>query len=107
MALPFIGPASLNPQQGGGGGITTVKMNPAQVRFPTARRQAQRRSVEPTTKEKFAPLAPLSMEGIFSAFQKQPDKLTDEQYLQSIGAEIIENPTTLEDVKSNTRAQTQ
>lgn len=107
MALPFIGPASLNPQQGGGGGITTIKMNPAQVRFPTARRQAPRRSVEPTTKEKFAPLAPLLMEGIFSAFQKQPDKLTDEQYLQSIGAEIIENPTTLEDVKSNTRAQTQ
>ena len=70
MALPFQGPASLNPQQGGGGGITSIKMTPAQVRFPTARRPApQRRPLEPTNVEKFAPLAPLLMEGIFSAFQ--------------------------------------
>ncbi len=96
MALPFIGPASLNPQQGGGGGITTIKMNPAQVRFPTSRRPApQRRPLEPTNVEKFAPLAPLLMEGIFSAFQKQPERLTNEQYLQSIGADP-EDPTKLQ-----------
>ena len=88
MALQFQGPASLNPQQGGGGGIASIKLNPAQVRFPTSRRPApQRRPLEPTNKEKFAPLAPLLMEGIFSAFQKQPEKLTNEQYLQSIGAD--------------------
>ena len=96
MALPFIGPASLNPQQGGGGGITTVKMNPAQVRFPTSRRPApQRRPLEPTNVEKFAPLAPLLMEGIFSAFKKEPERLTNEQYLQSIGADP-QDPSKLE-----------
>ena len=96
MALPFIGPASLNPQQGGGGGITTIKMNPAQVRFPTSRRPApQRRPLEPTNVEKFAPLAPLLMEGIFSAFKKEPERLTNEQYLQSIGADP-QDPTKLE-----------
>jgi hypothetical protein len=87
MALPFIGPASLNPQQGGGGGITTIQMQPAQVRFPTSRFTPQRRPLEPTNKEKFAPLAPLLMEGIFSAFKKEPERLTNEQYLQSIGAD--------------------
>ena len=96
MALPFIGPASLNPQQGGGGGITTIKMNPAQVRFPTSRRPApQRRPLEPTNVEKFAPLAPLLMEGIFSAFKKEPERLTNEQYLQSIGADP-QDPSKLE-----------
>ena len=96
MALPFIGPASLNPQQGGGGGITTIKMNPAQVRFPTSRRPApQRRPLEPTNIEKFAPLAPLLMEGIFSAFKKEPERLTNEQYLESIGADP-QDPTKLE-----------
>jgi len=96
MALPFIGPASLNPQQGGGGGITTIQMNPAQVRFPTARRPApQRRPLEPTNVEKFAPLAPLLMEGIFSAFKKEPERLTNEQYLQSIGADP-QDPSKLE-----------
>ena len=96
MALPFIGPASLNPQQGGGGGITTIKMNPAQVRFPTSRRPAPlRRPLEPTNIEKFAPLAPLLMEGIFSAFKKEPERLTNEQYLQSIGADP-QDPSKLE-----------
>tara|TARA_R100000995_G_scaffold32177_2_gene14445 strand:- start:5421 stop:7064 length:1644 start_codon:yes stop_codon:yes gene_type:complete len=95
MALPFIGPASLNPQQGGGGGITSIKLNPAQVRFPTSRYTPQRRPLEPTSKETFAPLAPLLMEGIFSAFQKQPERLTNEQYLESIGADP-QDPTKLE-----------
>ena len=95
MALPFIGPASLNSQQGGGGGITTVKMNPAQVRFPTARRQAPRRSVEPTTKEKFAPLAPFLVGGIMDMFQGKPETLTDEQYLQNLGAD----PKNISDVE--------
>ena len=96
MALPFIGPASLNPQQGGGGGITTIKMNPAQVRFPTARRQApQRRPLEPTTKEKFAPLAPFLVGGIMDMFQGKPETLTDEQYLQNLGAD----PKNISDVE--------
>lgn len=82
---------SLNPFPQFGGkqspGITPVQLQPAQVRFPTPRFTPQRRPLEPTSKEKFAPLAPLLMEGIFSAFRRQPEKLTDEQYLQSIGAD--------------------
>jgi len=106
MASPFTAfPTFGGPEQGGG--ITSIKMNPAQVRFPTARRPApQRRPLEPTDKEKFAPLLPFLVGGITEAFQKEPPKLTDEEYLKNIGANIIENPTTLEEVKSNETAQT-
>ena len=91
MALPFQGPASLNPQQGGGGGIASIKLNPAQVRFPTARRPApQRRPLEPTNKEKFAPLAPFVVGGIMDMFKGKPETLSDDQYLQSIGADATD-----------------
>ena len=87
---------SLNPFPQFGGkqspGITPVQLQPAQIRFPTSRFTPQRRPLEPTRKETFAPLAPLLMEGIFSALQKQPERLTDEQYLLSIGADP-EDPT--------------
>ena len=96
MALSFQGPASLNPQQGGGGGITSIKLNPAQVRFPTSRRPApQRRPLEPTNKEKFAPLAPFLVGGIMDMFQGKPETLTDEQYLQNLGADVT-NPSKVE-----------
>ena len=90
---------SLNPFPQFGGkqspGITPVQLQPAQIRFPTSRFTPQRRPLEPTSKETFAPLAPLLMEGIFSALQKQPERLTDEQYLLSIGADP-EDPTKLQ-----------
>lgn len=90
---------SLNPFPQFGGkqspGITPVQLNPAQIRFPTSRFTPQRRPLEPTSKETFAPLAPLLMEGIFSALQKQPERLTDSQYLVSIGADP-EDPTKLQ-----------
>ena len=88
MALPFQGPASLNPQQGGGGGIASIKLNPAQVRFPTSRRPApQRRPLEPTNKEKFAPLAPFVVGGIMDMFKGKPETLSDDLYLESINAD--------------------
>jgi hypothetical protein len=90
---------SLNPFPQFGGqqspGVTPVKLAPAAVRFPTARRQAPRRSVEPTTKEKLAPLAPFLVGGIMDMFQGKPETLTDEQYLQNLGADP-ENITDVE-----------
>ena len=84
---PF--PTFGGPEQGGG--ITTIKMNPAQVRFPTASRPApQRRSLEPTNKEKFAPLAPFVVGGIMDMFKGKPETLSDDQYLQSIGADATD-----------------
>ncbi len=87
MASPFTAfPTFGGPEQGGG--ITNIKMNPAQVRFPTARRPApQRRPLEPTTKEKFAPLAPFLVGGIMDMFKGQPETLSDDLYLESINAD--------------------
>ena len=90
MASPFTAfPTFGGPEQGGG--IASIKMNPAQVRFPTARRPApQRRPLEPTNKEKFAPLAPFVVGGIMDMFKGKPETLSDDQYLQSIGADATD-----------------
>jgi len=87
MASPFTAfPTFGGPEQGGG--ITSIKMNPAQVRFPTARRPApQRRPLEPTNKEKFAPLAPFVVGGIIDMFKGTPETLSDDLYLESINAD--------------------
>ena len=87
MASPFTAfPTFGGPEQGGG--ITNIKMNPAQVRFPTARRPApQRRPLEPTNKEKFAPLAPFVVGGIIDMFKGTPETLSDDLYLESINAD--------------------
>ena len=87
MASPFTAfPTFGGPEQGGG--IASIKMNPAQVRFPTASRPApQRRSLEPTNKEKFAPLMPFLVGGITDLFKGTPETLSDEKYLQSINAD--------------------
>ena len=87
MASPFTAfPTFGGPEQGGG--IASIKMNPAQVRFPTASRPApQRRSLEPTNKEKFAPLAPFVVGGIMDMFKGKPETLSDDLYLQSINAD--------------------
>jgi hypothetical protein len=90
MASPFTAfPTFGGPEQGGG--IASIKMNPAQVRFPTASRPApQRRSLEPTNKEKFAPLMPFLVGGITDLFKGTPETLSDDQYLQSIGADATD-----------------
>ena len=87
MASPFTAfPTFGGPEQGGG--IASIKINPAQVRFPTASRPApQRRSLEPTNKEKFAPLMPFLVGGITDLFKGTPETLSDEKYLQSINAD--------------------
>lgn len=94
MASPF----TPFPTFGGdkqGGGIATIKMNPAQVRFPTPRFTPQRRPLEPTTKEKFAPLAPFLVGGIMDMFKGQPETLSDDLYLESINADPT-NPSKVE-----------
>ena len=86
-------------------GIIPVQLQPAPIRFPTSRYTPQRRALAPTTKEKFAPLAPFLVGGIMDMIRGEDPTKTDEEYLKSIGANIIEEPTTLEEVKTNKRAQ--
>jgi len=81
---PFGGPAIT-----GGGGITPIKMQAAQVRFPTARGPV-RRAPEPTTKEILGPLlgfgANSLLSGLGGLFGKDEPETADE-YLKSIGVE--------------------
>jgi len=93
MALPFIGPASLNPQQGGGGGITTIQMQPAQVRFPTARRQTPPQA--PAKVNPLSAIAPLLLQGIGSQLFKG-----DPQPAPVPEATDINEAYTLEDIQS-------
>lgn len=76
---------------GGGGGITQVKLPAAQMRFPTARGPV-RRAPEPTLKETLAPFLPIALEGIGSLLKKDPEKLTDEEYLADLGG-LSDDPT--------------
>ena len=80
---PFGGPAIT-----GGGGITPIKMQAAQVRFPTARGPV-RRAPEPTTKEILGPLlgfgANSLLSGLGGLFGKDEPE-TREEILESIGA---------------------
>jgi hypothetical protein len=80
---PFGGPAIT-----GGAGITPIKMQAAQVRFPTARGPV-RRAPEPTTKEILGPLlgfgANSLLSGLGGLFGKDEPE-TREEILESIGA---------------------
>ena len=74
------------------------------MRFPTARRPASRQSTEPDLTEKLAPLLPFLVEGIGGLFSKDPEKLTDQAYLDSIGG-MVEDPVNIEDVQANRKAE--
>ena len=93
---PFGGPAIT-----GGGGITPIKMQAAQVRFPTARGPV-RRAPEPTTKEILGPLlgfgANSLLSGLGGLFGKD-EKLTDEEFLENLGG--LSEGTDLEAVLDN------
>ena len=89
-----------------GGGIMDVKLSPSQMRFPTARRQPNRETIEPDLTEKLAPLLPFLVEGIGGLINRGPEKLTDTEYLDSIGG-MVDDPNTLEDVQSNRKAEAQ
>ena len=93
---PFGGPAIT-----GGGGITPIKMQAAQVRFPTARGPA-RRAPEPTTSEILGPLlgfgANSLLSGLGGLFGKD-EKLTDEEFLENLGG--LSEGTDLEAVLDN------
>ena len=93
--LPF-------PTFGGGqktGGVTPVNLPVSQMRFPTPSYSPVRRTAKPTTKEVIAPLLPLALEGIGSLFKKEPEPLTDAEYLDTLGG-LSEDPT-LEATKAN------
>ena len=71
MASPFTAfPTFGGPEQGGG--ITSIKMNPAQVRFPTARRPASAKA--PAEVNPFAAIAPFLLQGIGSQLFKGDSK---------------------------------
>jgi hypothetical protein len=72
-------------------GITPVTLQPSPVRFPTPRGPV-RRAPEPTTKEKYGSLAPIAVEGLLSLFDKDPEILSDEEYLSSLGG-LSQEPT--------------
>ena len=83
------------------GGITPIKMNPAQIRFPTARGPA-RRAPEPETTEILGPLlgfgADALLGGLGGLFGKD-QKLTDEEFLENLGG--LSEGTDLESVLDN------
>jgi len=95
MASPF----TAFPTFGGdkqGGGIATIKMNPAQVRFPTARRPAQAQA--PAEVNPFAAIAPFLLQGIGSQFFKgdpspapvpKPADLNEAYTLEDIQSQIL------------------
>jgi len=83
-----------------GGGIMDVKLAPSQMRFPTARRPASRRTPEPTTKEKLGGLAPFALEGIMGMFKDTPEVKSREDYLKSIAVDSAD-PTKLEEAKAD------
>ena len=91
----------------GGGGVTPVKMPASQMRFPTARAPASRRSVKPTIKETLSPFLPLALEGIMGMLSDEPQPMSDAEFLDSKNLNILENPTTLKEVKSNEKALAQ
>ena len=91
----------------GGGGVTPVKMPASQMRFPTARAPASRRSVKPTVKETLSPFLPLALEGIMGMLSDKPQPMSDAEFLDSKNLNILENPTTLKEVKSNEKALAQ
>ena len=96
MASPFTAfPTFGGPEQGGG--ITNIKLNPAQVRFPTARRPASKEPRELSTKEKYAGILPLLVEGVSGLFDKP-------QAPANYGT-LIEDPKTLEDITNNQKIQ--
>ena len=88
-----------------GGGIMNVKLSPTQMRFPTARRPANREPLEISTKDKLAPLLPLAVEGLMGLFKGQPT--SDQDYLKSLSSGFVENPETLDEVKQNQKVQAQ
>ena len=93
--LPF--PTFGGPKQGGG--IMDVKLAPSQMRFPTARRPASRRTPEPTTKESLAGFLPLALEGIMGMFKDSPEKLTDDQFMETLGG--LSEETDLQNTLAN------
>jgi hypothetical protein len=90
---PF--PTFGGPEQSGG--IASIKMNPAQVRFPTASRPASKEPRELSNKEKYAGILPLLVEGVSGFFDKP-------QAPANYGT-LIEDPKTLEDITNNQKIQ--
>ena len=94
-----------------GGGITAVKMPASQMRFPTSSYNPRQREPKPELIETIAPFLPLVTEGIMGMFKDEPEQLSREKYLESLGGlseEGEEGSLTLqeilEDERKNVRA---
>ena len=68
-----------------GGGITAVKMPASQMRFPTSSYNPRQREPKPELIETIAPFLPLVTEGIMGMFKDEPEQLSREKYLESLG----------------------
>ena len=93
-----------------GGGITAVQMPASQMRFPTPNFNPRQREPEPTTLETIAPFMPLVTEGIMGLFEDEPERMSADEYLTSIGEEGFREaeegaPLLLQDVLHNRRQE--
>ena len=85
-------------------GVTPVKLPQTRMTFPRSTYNPVRRAPEPELIETIAPFLPLVTEGIMGMFKDTPEKLSDEEFLDTLGG-VVPDATNLDDVMSNEQKQ--